>query len=82
MSLSISKKRSRDRSAQRVDDKPTQKEAGEPLLISGEKTSRLLGISLGTLYNMMARGEVKSLTIGRRRLFPISEVHRILSRAH
>lgn len=41
-----------------------------PLLISRTESARLLGISLRTLEKMIARGEVPSRVLGRRRLIP------------
>jgi excisionase family DNA binding protein len=41
-----------------------------PLLISRSESARLLGISLRTLEKMIARGEIPSRVLGRRRLIP------------
>ncbi len=41
-----------------------------PFLISRTESARLLGISLRTLEKMIARGEVPSRVLGRRRLIP------------
>ena len=41
-----------------------------PLLISRAEAARLLGISLRTLEKMIARGEVPSRVLRRRRLIP------------
>jgi excisionase family DNA binding protein len=41
-----------------------------PWLVSRAETARLLGISLRTLEKLIARGEVPSRVLGRRRLVP------------
>lgn len=41
-----------------------------PWLVSRAETARLLGISIRTLEKMIARGEVPSRVLGRRRLVP------------
>ena len=41
-----------------------------PWLVSRAETARLLGISIRALERMIARGEVPSRMLGRRRLVP------------
>lgn len=41
-----------------------------PWLVSRAETARLLGISIRTLEKMIARGEIPSRVLGRRRLVP------------
>jgi excisionase family DNA binding protein len=59
----------------------TPPERGEPMAITAKEFCRRLSISHATLYNLMQRGEVKTFTIGKRRLIPMSEVHRLISEA-
>lgn len=60
----------------------TPPEQGEPMAITAKEFCRRLSISHGTLYNLMQRGDVKTFTIGKRRLIPMTEVNRLLSGAH
>ncbi|HUO14669.1 MAG TPA: excisionase family DNA-binding protein [Verrucomicrobiae bacterium] len=45
-------------------------EQREPLLISRQEAARLLGVSLRTIEKLIARGEMPSRVLGRRRLIP------------
>lgn len=60
---------------------PARPDQGEPLAITAKEFCRQLSVSHGTLYNMMARGDVKTFTLGKRRLIPMTEVRRLLSEA-
>jgi excisionase family DNA binding protein len=46
-----------------------------------ETTQELGGISLRTLDYMIARGEIKTVQLGKRRLIPRSEIDRIVRTA-
>jgi excisionase family DNA binding protein len=48
--------------------------------LSIEEAARRLGIGRSALYAAIARGEVASVRIGRRRLIPEAEVARLLGR--
>ncbi len=54
---------------------------GELQALTVAEFCKRLSISHATAYNLMARGELKSFTIGKRRLVPIAELRRILSEA-
>jgi excisionase family DNA binding protein len=43
--------------------------------------ARAIGISRGSVYALIAAGELKSLKLGDRRIIPASELQRLLSRA-
>ncbi len=45
-----------------------------PLLLSPEEASRVLGISRSKLYQLMAKGEIPSITVGRSRRVPTAEL--------
>jgi excisionase family DNA binding protein len=46
------------------------------LLHQVPEACRMLGIGRSTLYELMSAGRLKSVTIGRRRLVPASEIER------
>jgi excisionase family DNA binding protein len=54
----------------------------EPLLLSIEQTSALLGISQGTVKNLLRRGELVRRKIGSRTLIPRSSVQSFLKKDH
>lgn len=54
----------------------------EPLLLSIEQTSALLGISQGTVKNLLRRGELVRRKIGSRTLIPRTSVESFLKRDH
>jgi excisionase family DNA binding protein len=62
---------------QNSDWKPT-----EPLLLNVAQTSALLGISQGTVKNLLRRGELVRRKIGARTLIPRSSVESFLKRDH
>lgn len=49
------------------------------LVISREEFSELLGISIGTVDRMRARGELRAVRVGRCIRIPLTEVERLLS---
>lgn len=44
-----------------------------------EEAARAIGVSRGHLYELIARGEVRSVKLGDRRLIPTDELRRVLS---
>jgi excisionase family DNA binding protein len=54
--------------------------AGASRALSVAEAARRLGIGRSALYAAIARGEVASVRIGRRRLIPEAEVARLLGR--
>ena len=54
----------------------------EPLLSPKREAARALGISIRTLENLIALGELKSIRVGRRRLIPTAELVRFARRDH
>lgn len=51
-----------------------------PRAVGAREFARLIGISVTTLYRMMDADEVQSVKIRGKRLFPVSEVDRLLNR--
>ncbi|MDP8991538.1 MAG: excisionase family DNA-binding protein [Actinomycetota bacterium] len=51
------------------------------LTISVEEAAKLLGISRGLAYELVARGELPSLRLGRRRVVPIAALHALIANA-
>jgi excisionase family DNA binding protein len=54
----------------------------EPLLLSIEQTSALLGISQGTVKNLLRRRELARRKIGSRTLIPRSSVENFVKKDH
>lgn len=54
---------------------PTVSDAGEKLLTRNDLRKRW-GVSLGTLHNLMNRGLITPVRLGRRVLFPMNEILR------
>lgn len=54
----------------------------EPLLVSKKESARALGISVRTLENRIALGELQARKIGRRVLIPRSELEKFARRDH
>jgi excisionase family DNA binding protein len=63
----------RDRTA--PSEKPSQR-----LTASVEEAAELLGISRGHAYSLLSRGEIPSLRLGRRVVFPLVALHRLLNK--
>ena len=52
-----------------------------PLTISDAEAAEQLGVSVGTVYQMCARGDLRAARVGRRYLIPRQEVGHWLMRA-
>jgi excisionase family DNA binding protein len=52
--------------------------ADAPLLYGREEACRILGISLSTLKLLVDRGEMREITLGKRRLVPRAEIERLI----
>ncbi|MCR6699708.1 MAG: helix-turn-helix domain-containing protein [Dokdonella sp.] len=50
-----------------------------PLAHTIPSAARMLGIGRTSLYELMQRGELKTIRIGTRRLVPDSELHRYVA---
>lgn len=53
-------------------------DSGRALAVPPAEAGRLLSLSIGMIYNLMSRGELRSVTIGRSRRVPMSEIERLL----
>jgi excisionase family DNA binding protein len=53
-----------------------------PLAVGVHEAARLLGISPRTVANLIARGELPSRRIGRRRVIPVALLEAFLKRDH
>ena len=58
---------------------PKETSCTEQLTVSAADASRMLGISRSHAYELIARGELPSLKLGRRVLVPISALRRLAS---
>lgn len=58
-------------------NKPNQPPA--PIAVSPDEAARLAGIGRTTLYAALAKGDLKSIKIGTRRLIKIEAIHEWLS---
>lgn len=54
----------------------------EPLAVSPQDASTMLGVCLATIYNRMASGELPSTQLGRRRLIPVAAIRQIIDSAN
>ncbi|MBA6092145.1 helix-turn-helix domain-containing protein [Pseudomonas monteilii] len=52
-----------------------------PLSVGVEEAGRILGISRSATYEFIAKGEIKTFKIGRRRLALMSELKAFIERA-
>jgi excisionase family DNA binding protein len=52
--------------------------ATEPLAVRIGDAATLLGVTRQHLYHLVARGELRTVTLGRARLVPMSELRRIV----
>lgn len=57
----------------------TLESSSEVLAVSVTKAAEMVGLSRATLYPTVMAGELKSFTIGRRRLVAVSELRRWLT---
>lgn len=53
-------------------------EADAPLLYGREEACRILSISLSTLKLLVDRGDMREITLGKRRLVPRAEIERLI----
>ena len=53
----------------------------EPCTITVERAGQLLGISRGLAYDLVRRGEIPSIRLGRRVVVPVTAIDDILNRA-
>jgi excisionase family DNA binding protein len=51
-----------------------QRRSSQTLLLSVSQTAALLGIHRATVYDLLASGELRSTTLGRRRVIPRAAV--------
>lgn len=49
-------------------------------LLTVVETLQVIGVARSTLYGLLDRGEIRSLTIGRRRLVPRSSIDQFIAR--
>lgn len=56
---------------------PTPTKVTEPIAVNQTEAARLLGVPVRTLRHWTARGKVNSGKVGRRRLYPMSELRRL-----
>lgn len=52
----------------------------EPLLLRPEQAAEAIGVSWSRLYEMLARGELTSITVGRSRRVPVDALRHWLAR--
>ena len=52
-----------------------------PLAMSVEEASRVIGFSRSMLYELIAKGELKTFKVGRRRLVQMGELKSFIERA-
>lgn len=50
-----------------------------PAALSIPEAAKRLGISRGHVYNLIDRGEIRRVKLGRRALIPVSEIERLLA---
>jgi excisionase family DNA binding protein len=63
-----------------VDQREEQPHASMRLLLRPEESADALGVSRARLYELLARGELKSIKIGRCRRIPIAELESWVAR--
>ena len=51
---------------------------GQPLLLTTDQAKRVLQIGRSHLYNLLGRGKIKSIKIGRNRRIPVVELERYI----
>lgn len=59
----------------------TQTAPLEPLAVTVPEAARLLGVSAALVYEMIARGELKALRLGRRLVVPIASLRALIEAA-
>ena len=58
---------------------PNKSEITLPLAVSPEETAWLLGMSRAYIWRLIKSGEIQSVSFGRMRRIPRSEIHRLLA---
>jgi len=53
----------------------------QPLVLSPAQAAQALGLSRAAVYNMMARGELRSVKLGASRRIPVAELDRLIGEA-
>jgi excisionase family DNA binding protein len=53
----------------------------EPLLVSERAAAVVLGVSPRSIFNMIDRGEVIAVRIGKRKLISVASIHAFIERA-
>ncbi|MDP1916265.1 MAG: helix-turn-helix domain-containing protein [Myxococcales bacterium] len=61
----------------RIEEYLAQPAAAAPLLLKFPDAATRLGISITTLREMVARGELRTATVGRRAMVPLAELERV-----
>lgn len=57
---------------------PTQEKiVAEPVAVSVEIATQLLGVGRSTIYELIRTGELRSFKIGARRLVPMDGIHEL-----
>lgn len=51
----------------------------KPGAYSAQDAAKFLSVSVRTIWDMISRGEIDSLTIGKRRLIPVDELEHIIA---
>jgi excisionase family DNA binding protein len=52
----------------------------EPLLVSERNAGGTLGVSARTVFNMVARGDLKAVRIGKRKLITVASIRAFIER--
>lgn len=52
--------------------------ADHTIAASPAEAARRLGVSRATIYGLLEHGQLRSVKVGRRRLIPVSELHRLV----
>ncbi len=63
-----------------IDRKERDRNA-DPLLISERNAGSTLGVSARTVFNMIARGDLKAVRIGKRKLITVESIRDFIARA-
>ncbi|MGH1575732.1 helix-turn-helix domain-containing protein [Planktotalea sp.] len=58
-----------------TNETPTAKPTMPPIAVAPNEAARLAGVGRTTLYAALAKGDLKSLKIGTRRLIKVSAIH-------
>lgn len=58
-----------------TNDNQIQPQALPPIAVSPDEAARLAGVGRTTLYAALAKGDLKSIKIGTRRLIKVAAIH-------